>query len=73
MAQIKVLVATNAAHSAAERSENDVWQIALKDLSTQLQVTASERAACKTAMLRLQECVTRAYITRAQLHPDNAC
>jgi hypothetical protein len=57
MAQIKVLVATNEAYSAAERSESDVWQIALKDMSAQLQVTSSERAACQTAMLRLQECV----------------
>jgi hypothetical protein len=54
-AQVKVLIATNEAYSAAERSENDVWQIALKDLSAQLQVTSSERAACQTAMLRLQE------------------
>jgi hypothetical protein len=57
MAQVKALVATNEAYSAAERSENDVWQIALKDMSAQLQVTSSERAACQTAMLRLQECV----------------
>ena len=57
MAQVKVLVATNEAYSAAERSENDVWQIALKDMSAQLQVTSSERAACQTAMLKMQEYV----------------
>lgn len=62
MAQVKVLVATNEAYGAAERSENDVWQIALKDMSTQLQVTSSERAACQTAMLRLQECVSTASV-----------
>lgn len=52
----QILKATNEAYSAAEKSENDVWQIALKDMSAQLQVTASERAACQAALLKLQEC-----------------
>lgn len=65
MAQVKVLVATNEAYSAAERSENDVWQIALKDLSTQLQVTSSERAACQTALLKMQEYVASSRALKA--------
>jgi len=53
----QILKATNEAYSVAEKSENDVWQIALKDMSAQLQVTASERAACQAALLKLQEYV----------------
>lgn len=53
--ETQILRATNEAYSAAEKSENDVWQIALKDMSAQLQVTASERAACQAALLKLQE------------------
>lgn len=73
MSQIKVLVATNEAYSAAERSENDVWQIALKDVSAQLQVTSSERAACQTAMLRLQECASLDYNSNNCLNCLEAC
>lgn len=56
MKENQILKATNEAYSAAEKSENDVWRIALKDMSSQLQVAASERAACQAAMLKLQEC-----------------
>eukprot|EP00892_Ulva_mutabilis_P002253 jgi/Ulvmu1/12028/UM083_0041.1 len=54
----QILKATNEAYSVAEKSENDVWQIALKDMSAQLQVTASERAACQAALLKLQDTLT---------------
>lgn len=59
----QILRATNEAYSAAEKSENDVWQIALKDMSAQLQVTASERAACQAALLKLQEYFLRLPFT----------
>jgi hypothetical protein len=55
--QVKMLRAVSEAYTAAERSADDVYHIALQDMSTQLQTTASDRAACQTAIIRLQECV----------------
>lgn len=54
--QVKMLQAASAAYTAAERSADGVYHIALQDMSTQLQVAASDRAAGQTALLKLQEC-----------------
>ena len=54
--QLKMLQSVSEAYKAAERSADDVYHIALQDLSTQLQATASDRAACQTAIIKLQEC-----------------
>lgn len=54
--QVKMLQSVNKAYTAAERSSDDVYHIALQDMSTQLQVAASDRAACQAALIKLQEC-----------------
>lgn len=50
-----MLQSVSEAYKAAERSADDVYHIALQDMSTQLQATASDRAACQTAIIKLQE------------------
>lgn len=63
--QVKMLQAVSEAYKAAERSADDVYHIALQDMSAQLQTAASDRAACQTAIIKLQECVPDA-LTRAR-------
>jgi hypothetical protein len=53
--QVKMLQSVSEAYTAAERSADDVYHIALQDMSTQLQTAASDRAACQTAIIKLQE------------------
>jgi hypothetical protein len=55
-AQVDMLKALNEGYSAADRSADDVYHMALQDMSAQLQTAVSERAACQTALLKLQEC-----------------
>lgn len=67
--QVKLLQAASAAYTAAERSADGVYHIALQDMSTQLQVAASDRAAGQTALLKLQECAPARRSTRPTLLP----
>jgi hypothetical protein len=55
---VKALKIANDGFKATERSETDVYHMALQDMSSQLQHAAAERAACQTKMLHLQECVS---------------
>ena len=54
--QVKMLKSVSEAYTAADRSADDVYHIALQDMSTQLQAAASDRAAGQTAIIKLQEC-----------------
>jgi hypothetical protein len=53
---VKALQIANEGFKATEKSETDVYHMALQDMSAQLQVAAAERAACMTKMVQLQEC-----------------
>jgi hypothetical protein len=53
---VKALQIANEGFKATEKSETDVYHMALQDMSSQLQMAAAERAACMTKMVQLQEC-----------------
>jgi hypothetical protein len=53
---VKALQIANEGFKATEKSETDVYHMALQDMSAQLQMAAAERAACMTKMVQLQEC-----------------